>query len=187
MYPDEQTLLEVGRITVAAGRLDADLGALWYQLAPDKVDQLKARSAPAGEVRKKIKSLATERLIPAHRDALVAFVDVVAEVQDQRNAVMHSRWLLRDQDAMRPTSDFLALNEEQRGAYMVQWEREARASEGWRRQANDSLELGEPFRLDDLIAIERRLADTSHAAQRWNFQIASMRVAGKPSGWLGPN
>jgi hypothetical protein len=179
--------MEVGRITVAAGRLDTDLGALWYQLAPDKVDQLKARSAPAGEVRKKIKSLATKRLIPAHRDPLVAFVDAVEAVQDQRNAVMHSRWLLRDQDATRPTSDFLALNEEQRGAYMVQWEREARASEGWRRQANDSLELGEPFRLDELIAIERRLADTSHVAQRWNFQIASMRVAGKPSGWLGPN
>lgn len=186
MYPDEQILMEVGRITVAAGRLDADLGVLWWQLAPDKVDQLKARSAPAGDVRKKIKALATERLDSAYRDPLVAFVGEVEAVQMQRNAVMHSRWLLRDQDATRPVSEFLALSEEQRGAYIEQWEREARVSEGWRRQANDSLELGEPYRLDELIAIERRLANASHVAQRWNFWIASMRVAGSPSGWLGP-
>ena len=118
MYPDEQILMEVGRITVAAGRLDADLGVLWWQLAPDKVDQLKARSTPAGDVRKKIKALATERLDSAYRDPLVAFVGEVEAVQMQRNAVMHSRWLLRDQDATRPVSEFLALSEEQRGAYI---------------------------------------------------------------------
>lgn len=187
MYPDEQTLMEVGRITIAAGRLDADLGALWWQLAPDQVDELDARRAPAGKIREKLKALATERLDTAHRDALVGFVDEVLVVHTQRNAVMHSRWLLRDQDAMRPVSEFLALSEEQRGAYIEQWEREARASEGWRRQANDSMEQGDPHRLDELIAIERRIANASHVAQQWNFRIASMRVAGGPSRWLGPS
>ncbi len=186
MYPDAPVLIEVGRIAVAAGRLDADLGMLWWQLGRDDVDQLKARKAPAGQVRDKIKEIAAERLETAYRDEVVAFVDVVEAVQKDRNAVMHSQWLLRDSDAMRPASEILALSEEQRGAYMEQWEREARASDGWRRQANNSLELGEPYRLEELVAIERRLADASHVAQRWNFVIASMRVAGRPSGWIGP-
>jgi hypothetical protein len=186
MYPDEQILMEVGRIAIAAGRLDADLGMLWWQLARDDVDQLKARKTPAGLVRDKIKEFAAERLETAYRDEVVAFVDVAEAVQKDRNAVMHSQWLLRDSDAMRPGSEILALSKEQRRAYRERWERETRASDGWRRQANNSLELSEPYRLEELVAIERRLADVSHVAQRWNFVIASMRVAGHPSGWLGP-
>ncbi|WP_405058610.1 hypothetical protein OG474_38600 [Kribbella sp. NBC_01505] len=185
MYPDEQILMEVGRIAVAAGRLDADLGMRWWQLARDDVDQLKARKASAGQVREKIKEFAANRLETAYRNEVVAFAGVVEAIQKDRNAVMHSQWLLRDSDAMRPADEFLALSEEQRRAYIEQWEREARAFDGWRRQANDSLELGEPYLLEELVAIERRLADASHVAQRWNFQIASMRVSGHPSGWLG--
>ncbi|MDQ3307379.1 MAG: hypothetical protein M3499_03340 [Actinomycetota bacterium] len=30
MYPDDATLMELGRIAVAAGRLDAALGAVWW-------------------------------------------------------------------------------------------------------------------------------------------------------------
>ena len=51
MYPDEETLMEVGRIAIAAGRLDAELGSLWWHLAPDLVDETHARKAPAIRVR----------------------------------------------------------------------------------------------------------------------------------------
>ena len=95
MYPDERTLMEVGRILIAAGRLDADLGALWYQLAPDQVDELEARRAPAGIVRKEIRALARQRLDSTHYEPLLAFIDEVQAAQTDRNAVMHSRWLLR--------------------------------------------------------------------------------------------
>jgi hypothetical protein len=186
MYPDEQILMEVGRISIAAGRLDADLGALWYQLAPDLVDELKARRAQAGKVRDNIRALANQRLDPTHCGPLVAFVDEAEAAQTERNGVMHSRWLLRGQDATRPVSEFLTLSEEERSDYMERWEREAVASEGWRRQANDSMDLGEPQHLDELIAIERRLANASHVAQRWSFQIASMRELKSP-GWQGPS
>ncbi|GAA1586652.1 hypothetical protein [Kribbella karoonensis] len=127
MYPDEQTLMEVGRISIAAGRLDADLGALWYQLAPDQVDELKARRAQAGTVREKIKGLARQRLDATHGEALIAFVDEVEAVQNDRNAVLHSRWLLQGQDAMRPVSEFLSLSEEERAEYIERWDREALA------------------------------------------------------------
>jgi hypothetical protein len=186
MYPDEQTLMEVGRIAIAAGRLDAGLGALWYQLAPDEVDELRARRAPAGTVRGKIEILARERLDNRHRDALLAFVEEVKDAQTQRNAVMHSQWLLRGPDAMRPVSEFLALNEEERAAYIEQLEREARRSDGWRRQPNDSMELTAPQQLDELIALERRLTSAVDIATSWRYRIASMRVAGSPPGWQGP-
>lgn len=58
MRPDEATLIEVGRIAIAAGRLDAELGALWWHLAPDHVTEMQARTAPAGQVRDKINTLA---------------------------------------------------------------------------------------------------------------------------------
>jgi len=122
MYPEGQILMEAGRITIAAGRLDAQLGALWWQLAPDQVDELDARRAPAGKVRGKIKTLADERLDAVHRDAIVAFVDEVLAAQTERNAVMHSRWLLRSQDAMRPVSEFFSLSDEERAAYLEEWE-----------------------------------------------------------------
>jgi hypothetical protein len=186
MHPDEATLIEVGRIAIAAGRLDAELGALWWHLAPDHVDEVDARTAPAGKVRDKIKTLARQRLDDAHCDALLAFVDEVQSAQKRRNEVLHSRWLLRGPDAMRPVSEFFRLDEGQRAEYVARWEREAVASADWRRQPNDSLTLVDAQHLDELEDVERGLAAMSDVAVQWHFRIASMREAGKPPGWFGP-
>ena len=43
VYPDNEILIEVGRIAIAAGRLDAALGTLWWHLAPEQVSELDAR------------------------------------------------------------------------------------------------------------------------------------------------
>lgn len=60
--------MEVGRIAVAAGRLDAELGSLWWHLAPDLADETHARKAPASTVRRKIAELASQRLPDDFRD-----------------------------------------------------------------------------------------------------------------------
>ncbi len=185
MYPDDITLIEVGRIAIAAGRLDAELGALWWHLAPDHVNEVDARKAPAGKLRDKIRTLARQRLDDEHSDALLAFVNEVQSVQKRRNEVLHSRWLLRGL-AMRPVSEFFHLDEEQRAEYVARWEREAVASADWRRQPSDSLTLVDPHHLDELREVERDLARISDIAVQWHFRIASMREAGKPPGWLGP-
>ncbi len=187
MYPDEATLIAVGRIAIAAGRLDAELGALWWHLAPDHVNEVEARTAPAGKTRDKIKTLARQRLDGAHCDALLAFVDEVEFAQKRRNEVLHSRWLLRGPDAMRPVSEFFHLDEGERAEYVARWEREAVASADWRRQPNDSLTLVDPHRLDELQDVERNLAAATDVAVQWHFRIASMREVGKPPGWLGPH
>jgi hypothetical protein len=186
MYPDETTLAEVGRIAIAAGRLDAALGALWWQLAPDQVAELEARTAPAGRVRERIETLATERLVGEHRTSLLGFVAEVRAAQKQRNEVLHSNWLLRGLDAMRPVSEFLRLEETERQAYLEEWEREARASEDWQRQPSDATTFAEPHRVEELRQIERRLREAEQVAVRWQFAIASMRNVGKPRGWQGP-
>ena len=186
MYPDEETLMEVGRIAIAAGRLDAELGSLWWHLAPDLVDETHARKAPASRVRSKIAELASRRLSADFSDPLLNFVIEVAGAQTQRNEALHSRWLLRGRDAMRPVSEYLQLDEGDRAAYLDEWDRKARSSEGWRRQPNDSLDLVEPHGLDDLQAIERRLALITEVANQWCFTIASMREVGSPPGWRGP-
>jgi hypothetical protein len=186
MYPDGTTLMEVGRIAIAAGRLDAELGALWWQLAPDHVNELEARRALAGKVRDKIKALARERLDGEHRAALLALVDEVHAAQRQRNEVLHSRWLLRGRDAMRPVSEYFQLNEEQRAEYLETWEREALASDEWQRQPNDGMTLTDPHQLDELMKVERRLARVADVAVQWQFRIASMRETGSPTGWQGP-
>ena len=186
VYPEERILVEVGRVAIAAGRLDAELGALWWHLAADRVSDLDARRAPASKVRRKIIALAEERLDDIHRAALTAYVDEVHDAQRQRNEVLHSRWLLRGRDALRPVSEFFGLAEEDRAEYLTAWEREARASDEWQRQPNDSLALVDPHRIDELIRVERRLAKAAEVAVQWQFRIASMRETGSPTGWRGP-
>ena len=187
MYPDEKTLIEVGRIVIAAGRLDAALGALWWHLGPDLVNELRARRAPAGRVRDNIRALARERLDDDHKRALLAFVDEVEAAQSERNEVLHSRWLLRGPDSMRPVSEFLRLDEGDRLAYLGAWEREAKESDGWRLQRNNSMALSDPHQLERLIEVERRLARAEGVAIQWHFRIASMRESGVPAGWRGPD
>jgi hypothetical protein len=107
MYPDEQVLMEVGRVSIAAGRLDSALGALWWELGPDLVDETRARRAPAGQVREKIRKLARERLEDVHSEALLLYIDAVQSAQEARNEVLHASWLLRGPEAMRPVAEFL--------------------------------------------------------------------------------
>src|SRR4051794_2251950 len=114
MYPDETTLLEVGRIAIAAGRLDAALGSLWWHLSPDQVEEVVARSAPAGKVRDQVRRLAALRLEEQHASVLLALVEEIEHAQRDRNDVLHSRWLLRGRDTMRPVSEFSSLSEDQR-------------------------------------------------------------------------
>jgi hypothetical protein len=186
VYPDEEVLMEVGRISIAAGRLDAALGALWWELGPDLVDETNARRAHAGQARDKIRRLARERLEVAHRDALLAFIDAVQSAQEARNEVLHASWLLRGPDATRPVAEFLQLDPACRPDYLTEWEREAVASDGWLRQPHDSTDLVDPHHLDELKEVERQLAAAEAVAVHWRFRIASMREAGRPPGWLGP-
>jgi hypothetical protein len=186
MYPDEATLIEVGRIAIAAGRLDADLGRLWWHLAPDQVDQVSARQAPAGAVRRNIEIVAVERLDEEHARALVALVKVVAKAQRRRNEVMHARWLLHGRDAMRPVGEFLALPELEQPRYLEDWSREARSSDAWQSQPNDGLRLEPPHTIEDLVDVEQALRAAHEAATEWHFLLASMRETGKPPGWHGP-
>jgi len=187
VYPDDATLAEVGRIAIAAGRLDAALGTLWWHLAPERVAELEARTAPAGKVREQVKQLATQRLDPVHAEALRSFITEVKEAQEERNEVMHSRWLLRGPDSMRTVSEFLSLSEVDRHEYLSHWERDARRSDDWRLQRNRSLELSEALDLDQLTRLERRLSRAEDVAVQWHFRIASMRETGSPKGWRGPD
>jgi hypothetical protein len=186
LYPDEVILMEVGRVAIAAGRLDAALGALWWHLAPDVVDENEARSAPAGAVRKKIRVLARDRLDAPWSNALLSIVDEVKAAQEQRNDVLHARWLLRGGDAMRPVGEFLSLSPSDRVTYVEEWEREAKVSSDWRRQPSRSLDLVEPHGLDELKHLERRLSRAEAVVVQWHFQVASMRETGSPDGWRGP-
>jgi hypothetical protein len=129
--------------------------------------------------------LAAVRLDASLRTPLMELVREAKAAQEQRHDILHSRWLLRGADAMRPVSEFLALDDTQRAAYLEQWEREAKASDGWLRQPSRSMELVPPHALDDLVATERRLANVTDAAVQWHFRIASMRETGMPVGWLG--
>lgn len=186
MYPDHAMLMEVGRIAVAAGRLDAAFGAVWWHLAPDQVDELEAGTAQAGKVRAMVRALAIQRLDDFHADALRAFVAEVEAAQRERNEVMHSRWLLRGPDSMWPVSEFLSLDEPDRPEYLRQWERQATSSNNWTLQRNRSMELNQPFGMEQFVRIERRLAKAEEVAVRWHFKIASIRETGAPPGWRGP-
>ncbi len=147
----------------------------------------KRGTSPAGKVRDKVRHLAAERLDEHHAGALGALIDEVEAAQRERNEVLHSRWLLRGPDSMGPVGEFLALDEEDRLNYLGQWERESRESDDWTLQRSRSMQLSQPFGIEQLIRVERRLFRAEEGAVQWHFRLASMREVGAPPGWRGPD
>jgi hypothetical protein len=47
VYPAQELLQEVGRVTIAGPRLEVQMGALWWQLDKDSVDEITARKDSA--------------------------------------------------------------------------------------------------------------------------------------------
>jgi hypothetical protein len=185
VYPAQELLQEVGRVTITGARLEVQMGALWWQLDKGSVDEITARknsiSRQAGNVRR----LAGIRL----RGDLQARVQEAAaeavSASDLRNNVVHQDWVLRGPAAMRPVAELAGLDsQDDLDVYLEEWEREARTSPDWLRVPARSLALVPGQTLEGLKSVERRLAAAADRVAALVFAVASARDTGHPTGWV---
>lgn len=185
MYPGEDLLQEVGRVTIAGARLDIQMGFLWHHLDRTK-NEVATRRANGGAQCEAVRGLARERLIgPMQTDVLEA-VDKAEQARRRRNEIAHQDWLLRGPDARRPVGEWLDLAPEDRESYLEDWERESKSSEDWLRVPHDSIDVTPGQALEDLRQVERALAAATNVVEQLTFRVASSRGTGSPRGYVGP-
>ena len=141
MYPNEDVLLEIGRVTIAGSRLDVQMGFLWWHLDPQHVDPVKARRSGGGAQAREILRLASARLHGVLFEEVVQLVHDADAVRLLRNDVVHQDWVLRGHDAMRPVAEVAAVPSHELQPYLDEWERQAVESSGWLRLPAHEVEL----------------------------------------------
>jgi hypothetical protein len=185
VYPAQDVLQEVGRVTIAGSRLDVQMGMLWHHL--DRMVTLeKSRRTPGAEQCKRIRRLAAERLTGEMLEQVVAAVVAAEAARTRRNEIVHQDWLLRGRDAMRPVGELARITLEDLPAYLEEWERESRTSQDWQRVPSRSVDVVPAQTLDELREVERELASVTNLVSALTFRVASSRETGSPPGYIHP-
>lgn len=185
MYPGEDVLLEVGRVTIAGSRLDIQMGFLWHHLDRSK-DVEKCRRASGSQQCSAIRRAADERLRgDMHADVLAA-VEAAENARQARNEVVHQDWIIRSRAGMRPVSEIAAVPLADRAHYQEEWDRQSLPSQDWLRVPRDSIEVVQAQALDELKSVERALSVATDRVQELTFRVASSRECGMPEGYVHP-
>jgi hypothetical protein len=183
VYPAEDVLQEVGRVTIAGSRLDVQIGMLWHHL--DRMVPLeKSRRTSGAEQCRQVRRLAVERLTGDMLEQVCAAVVAAEEARTRRNEIVHQDWLLRGHDAMRPVSELARITQEDLPAYLEEWERESRSSQDWQRVPSRSVDVVPAQTLDELREVERELASVTNLVSALTFRVASSRETGSPPGYI---
>jgi len=184
VYPAIELLQELGRITIAGSRLEVQMGWLWWHLDKGGVDELTARKSSISKQVASVRGLATVRLCGDLQARVQEAVTEVESAAELRNDVVHQDWILRGRDVMRPVAELADLeSQEVLDRYVEEWDREAKISSNWQRLPARSLDLVPSNTLDELRAVERRLAAASDRVNALTFAVASARETGHPAGW----
>ena len=186
MYPGPEVLQEVGRITIAGSRLDLQMALLWHHLDRN-VPFEETRKQGGGDQDRWVRLLAHVRLEDPLRQRVLHALGVAAEARRRRNEIVHQDWVLRGHDAMRPLQELLHLAPEEENAYFEAWERESKDSPDWRRIPARGTDVEPAPSLDELIAVERALANAADEVQALTFVVASSRDVGTPPGYVHPS
>lgn len=185
MYPGDEVLAEVGRVTIAGSRLDLQMGELWHHL-DRSVSFETTRSKPGREQSRNIRRLTDERLMGDLALEANAALDSADRARTHRNEIVHQDWVLRGREAMRPVSEYLSLAPDEQASYVNDWRREAKSSENWQRVPARSVAVMPAQTLEDLRQVERELAEATDLVTALTFRVASSREAGRPPGYVHP-
>jgi hypothetical protein len=170
LYPAEELLQEVGRVTIAGSRLEIEMGWLWWYLDKDNVSAETTRKLGIDTQAKEIRTLAQTKLWGDLQRTVLEAVEAAQNAADRRNNIVHQDWVLPPglDDAMRPLADM---------------EREAKDSPDWLRQPSKSLDLVPAQTLPELVKVEQALAAATNRVSKLVFAVASARDTGRPAGW----
>lgn len=184
-YPPTATSAEIGRVAIAAARVDQEYALLLQALhAGNRAewDFEDLRKLSSGDLRtrslRRVKEFFEGQVL---RDACTVVQDAYTALE-RRHAVMHTVWTLTGPDAMTPVPDLVAAleNSDPDAALSALTGRDVE-SEGWRAAHPRSTGLG-PASLVELRGIRRELEVVQNRLEKLRFELASALYCGRPAG-----
>jgi hypothetical protein len=176
-YPSDEVLAEIGRVTIAAGRVDLQLALILVAIKyAEPLDILLTWSSSRlhKQVRKELERLFEEDLL----ELAVAAVDAAAIQLDKRHVVVHSLWEANPRDTSFKVDILAGLtSQDELDALVRERGRGARYRTRHPRGGGSG-----PQEVAELAQIRTDLEASKYALDRLRFVLASALFAGSPSG-----
>lgn len=184
-YPPAAISAEIGKIAIAAARLDSGYALLLHALhagdrAAWKYDELTKRGT--SDLHKQTKKRVNQFFEGPLREHALEIIDAAYSALNHRHAVMHTIWSLTGMDAMTPAEEVLAAFESPnpQAALNALGGREI-DSEHWTAN-HPRREAPGPSTLLELTTIRRQLEEAYPPLDGLRFALSSALYIGKPAG-----
>jgi hypothetical protein len=181
-YPADDVLAEMGRVAIAATRVDSQLVLLLLAVKypepenPESLDVLRrwSTSRLAEQARRVFKRLFEGHLL----DAALAAVNCAAERQDQRHGVLHSLWTPEPADTSFTVGVLAGLSSQDELDELVR----ARGQAAKYTTLHPRGGGPGPQEMAELNRIRSQLEDSKNTLEKLRFVLASALFAGSPAG-----
>ena len=181
-YPTDDVLAEMGRVAIAATRVDSQLALLLLAVKypepanPESLDVLRKR--PTSRLAQQARNVLKRRFEGLLLDVALAAVDCAAERQEKRHAVLHNLWM--------PEPGYTAFKVHFLTGLGSQAELDDLVRERGRAARYTTLHPRGggpgPQEITELDQIRADLEDSKNALERLRFVLASALFAGSPAG-----
>lgn len=181
-YPADDVLAEMGRVAIAATRVDSQLALLLLAVKypepgnPESLDVL--RTWPTGRLAQQARKILKRRFEGHMLDVALATVNCAAERQDKRHAVLHSLWTPEPRDTSFKVGILAGLESQ---AELDELVRERGRSAKYATLHPRGGGPG-PQAIAELDQIRADLEDSKNTLERLRFVLASALFAGSPAG-----
>lgn len=177
MYPPADILAEIGRVAVAAARIDQELALVLLAIKiPEQFEALLKLNST--QLRKKLWQKSDEYFKDELLDHTHAVLELVRKRLDNRHLVMHSIWAPEDRQTFLSAETLQSVESQDDLDRIIQ---ERGASAAWR-TFSPRLEGPGPQTVNELRTVRWELEDARDWLTNLRFRLASALFAGKPPG-----
>lgn len=181
-YPTDDVLAEMGRVAIAAARVDSQLALLLLAVRypepenPESLDVL--RKWPTSRLAEQAQRILKRRFEGHMLDVALAAVDRAAERQDKRHVVLHSLWTPEPPDTLFKVGILAGLASQDELDELVRARgRAAKYTTLHPRGGGPG-----PQEIAELDQIRADLEDRKNVLEQLRFVLASALFAGSPAG-----
>jgi hypothetical protein len=177
MYPSAEILAEIGRVAIAATRVDQEVALVLLALKfPERFEMLLKLNS--SQLRKKLQHRTHEFFENELLEHTEGVLNLVQDRLENRHLVMHSIWTPEDRETFLSAE---ALETVQSQEDLDKLIRERGAAAKWRAFSPRGDGPG-PETVEELTTIRRELEDAQDWLMNLRFRLASALFAGKPAG-----
>ena len=181
-YPADDVLAEMGRVAIAATRVDSQLALLLLAVKypepenPESLDVLRRWST--GRLAEQAQRVLKRRFEGKLLDAALAAVNCAAERQDKRHVVLHSLWTPEPSDTLFKVGILAGLGSQDELDELVQ----ARGGAAKYTTLHPRGGGPGPQEIAELDQIRAHLEDSKTTLEQLRFVLASALFSGSPTG-----